>query len=99
MQIVLDVLPSQASSVPCEWLFFGTKQIPVDHCACLGMDIFEELVIMWSAWGPSIYNMAAWTSSQEEEVDFFNFEVMLVDDAEMVAWEKDSEEEEIDMVE
>jgi len=54
---------------------------------------------MGSAWGPDIYDMAAWTSSQGEEVDFFDFEEMLADDAEMVAWEKDSEEDEIEMVE
>ena len=98
-RIALDVLPSQVSSVPCERLFSGTKQIAVDRHARLGTDIFEELVIMGSAWGPDIYDMAAWTSSQEEEVDFFDFEVMLADDAEMIAWEKDLEEEQIEMVE
>jgi len=97
--IALDVLLSQASSVPCEWLFSGTKQIAVDCCARLGTDVFEELVIMGSAWGPDIYDMATWTSSQEEAVDFFDFEAMLADDAEMVAWEKDWEEEGIEMVE
>ena len=97
--IALDVLPSQASSVPCEWLFLGTKQIAVDRRARLGTAVFEELVVMGSAWGPDIYNMAAWTSSQEEEVDFFDFEEMLADDAEMVAWEKDSDDNEIEMIE
>lgn len=97
--IVLDVLLSQASSIPCERLFSGTKQIAVNCHAHFGTDIFEELVIMGSAWGPDIYDMATWTSSQEEEVDFFDSEAMLADDAEMVAWEKDWEEEEIEMVE
>ena len=59
-RIALDVLPSQASSVPCERLFSGTKQIAVDHHACLGTAIFEELVVMGSAWGPDIYDMAAY---------------------------------------
>src|SRR5271168_380079 len=92
-RIALDVLPSQVSSVPCERLFSGTKQIAVDRRARLGTAVFEELVVMGSAWGPDIYDMAAWASSQpeEEEVDFFDFEEMLADDAEMVAWEKDSE--------
>ena len=99
MQIVLDVLPSQASPIPCEQLFSGTNQIAVNCHACLGMGVFKALVIMGSAWRPDIYDMAAWTSSQEEEVDFFDFKMMLVDDAEMVAWEKDSEKEEIEMVE
>ena len=30
-RIALDVLPSQASSVPCEQLFSGTKQIATDR--------------------------------------------------------------------
>src|SRR5882757_9493507 len=54
--IALDVLPSQASSVPCEWLFSGTKQIAVDRRARLGSAVFEELAIMKSAWGPQLYN-------------------------------------------
>ena len=104
--IVLDVLPSQASSVPCERLFLGTKQIAVDRCSRLGGTVFEklvfeELVIMGSAWGPDIYDMAAWSASQEEDVEFFDFEEMLADDAEMVSWEKDSDllEEEVNEIE
>jgi hypothetical protein len=100
-RIALDVLPSQASSVPCERLFSGTKQIAVDRRARLGAAVFEELVVMGSAWGPDIYDMAAWTSSQEEEVDFFDFEDMLVNDVQMVAWEKDLEgmDSDIEMIE
>jgi len=89
--IALDVLPSQASSVPCERLFSGSKQIATDRRACLGPAVFEELVIMRSAWGPDLYDMAAWTTSQVEEVDFFEFEEMLVDDDECLAWEKEFE--------
>jgi hypothetical protein len=100
-RIALDVLPSQASSVPCERLFSGTKQIAVDRRARLNSAVFEELVIMGSAWRPDIYDMAAWTSLQEEEVDFFDFEFdfedMLVNDAEIVAWEKDLEMEDLDI--
>jgi len=98
-RIALDVLPSQASSVPCERLFSSTKQIADDRRARLGTGVFEELVVMGSAWGPDIYDMAAWTGLQEEEVDFFDFEEMLADDADTVAWEKDLEEDEIEMVE
>ena len=96
-RIALDVLPSQASSVPCERLFSGTKKIAVDHRAHLKSAVFEELVVMGSAWRPDIYDMAAWTSSQEEEVDFFDFEDMLFNDAEMVAWENDLEKDYLDL--
>ena len=65
VRIALDVLLSQASSVPCEQLFSGTKQIATDRHACLGAAIFKELVVMGSAWQSDIYDIAAWTGSQE----------------------------------
>jgi hypothetical protein len=55
---MLNVLPAQASSVPCECLFSSSKQIATDHHACLGSAIFEELVIMKSVWGPDLGDMA-----------------------------------------
>jgi hAT family C-terminal dimerisation region len=85
-RIALDVLPSQASSVPCERLFSGSKQIVTDRRACLGPTVFEELVIMRSAWGPDLYDMAAWNTTQpevEEASIFMDFEEMLCEDS---AW-------------
>ena len=93
--IALNILPSQASSVPCEQLFSGSKQIATDCHVCLEPAVFEELVIMRSAWGPDLYDMAAWTTSQVEEVDFFEFEEMLVDDDECLAWEKEFEMDQV----
>ena len=80
--IALDVLPAQASSVPCEQLFSGTKQIAVDRWASLGSVFFEEIVITKSAWGPDLYDMAAWNASQVKDVDSFNFKELLLDDTE-----------------
>ena len=95
-RIALDVLPSQASSVPCERLFSGTKQIATDRRASLGSTAFEELTMMKSAWGPELYDMAAWTTAQVQEVSMevsmFDFEEMLVEDAECLAWDKDHED-------
>ena len=68
------MLPAQAFSVPCERLFSGSKQIATDRRASLGSKVFKELVIMKSAWGPDLYDMAAWNDSQVEEVNFFDFE-------------------------
>jgi hypothetical protein len=62
-RIALDVLPAQASSVPCERMFSGSKQVATDRRACLGSIVFEELVIMKSAWGPDLYDMAAWNAA------------------------------------
>ena len=48
--ITLDILPSQASSVPCERPFSCSKQVATEHRACLGLAVFEELVILGSTW-------------------------------------------------
>ena len=88
--IVLDVLPSQASSVPCGRLFSGSKQIATDRWACLGSTVFEQLVIMGSAWRPDLYDMAAWTALQQEEVEpFLKFEEMLDDDNASLVWDQE----------
>ena len=94
---MLDVLPSQASSVPCERVSSTSKQITTDCQACLGSKVFEELVVMGSAWGADLCDMAAWSASQVEEMDSFNFEadfeVMLTSDDEFLAQEKEMEME------
>jgi hypothetical protein len=46
----------------------------------LGPTVFEELVIMKSVWGPELYDMAAWSASQLEEVELFDFEELFLDD-------------------
>src|SRR5271155_1138441 len=87
-RIALDVLPSQASSVPCERLFSGTKQIATDRRACLGPIAFEELTIMKSAWGPKLFDVAAWNAAQTEEVGMGDFEHMFIDDVKHGEWVK-----------
>lgn len=70
-------------------MFSGTKQIATDRRASLGPTKFEELTIMKSAWGPNIYDSAAWNSVQVEEVvSLVDFEEMLVDDFDAVEWDK-----------
>ena len=73
------MLPSQASSVLCERLFSGTKQIAEDHQSRLGDPIFEQLTMMKSAWGPELYDFAAWNAAQVEEVNL-DYEQLLLDD-------------------
>ena len=88
MRIVLDVLPAQASSVPCERLFLGTKKIADDRRSRLGSKVFKELAIMGSAWGPELYDFAAWNTAQVEEV-MLDYEEMLLDDTDVLEWEKE----------
>ena len=79
---MLDVLPSQALSGPCEQVFSCSKQIAMDLWAALGAVIFEELVIMNSAWGPGLYDKVAWNAFQVEveEIPIFDYEEMLIND-------------------
>ncbi len=81
-RIALDILPAQASSVPCERVFSGSKQIATDRRSRLGSVALKELVIMKLAWGPELYDMAAWNAAQMEEV-LFDFKEMLMED---IAW-------------
>src|SRR5271168_2900557 len=64
-------LKLQASSVPCERLFSGTKQVATDRRASLGNMVFEEVTITKSAWGPGLCDVAAWNAAQIEEVAHF----------------------------
>jgi hypothetical protein len=43
---------------------------------------------MGSAWGPGMYDAAAWNAVQVEEVSLHDFEEMLVEDVDMVEWDK-----------
>jgi hypothetical protein len=70
-------------------LFSGSKQIAIDRRACLGNTVFEELVIMKSAWGPELYDMAAWNAAQRDEVTSFDYQEMLEEDNECDAWNED----------
>ena len=85
------MLPSQASSVPCERLFSGTKQIATDRRARLGAIVFEELAIMKSAWGPQLCDFAAWNAAQVEEIGHDEYEDMLLEDVNCLAWDKELE--------
>ena len=69
-------------------MFSGTKQITDDCWAHLGSKVFEELTMMGSAWGPGIYDAAAWNPMQVEEVNLLKFEEMLIDNADTAEWDK-----------
>ena len=42
---------------------------------------------MGSAWGPGIYDTAAWNATQIDEVNLLDFEEMLVDEVDMADWD------------
>jgi hypothetical protein len=88
--ITLDILPAQALSVPCEWIFSGSKQIMTDHHSHVGPTIFEELIIMKSAWGPNLYDMVVWNAADHEHINNFNFEEFLTNDVDSATWDQEA---------
>ncbi len=88
--IALDVLPSQASSVPCERIFSGTKQIADDRRSRIGPIIFEELTIMKSAWRAGLWDYAMLNTAEVEEVAMQEFEQLLYENIETAVWDKES---------
>ena len=78
--IALDILPSQASLVPCEHLFSASKQAADDCRASLRAKCFEELQVMKFAWCRDITDLTAWNSSQLEKVNLDKYQEMLVAD-------------------
>jgi hypothetical protein len=51
--------------------------------------LFEELVIMKSAWGPGLYDQAVLNTSEVEEVSLMEFEEMLIEDADCLVWDQE----------
>lgn len=78
----MDVLPTPASSVPCERLFSAAKEIADDRRSRLGSKKFEELQVMKFAWRNNIPNLAAWNSNEVEDIDIAitDFTTLLSDD-------------------
>ena len=93
----MDVLASQASSVPCERLFSRSKQAATDRHASLGNDRFEELQVMKFAWKVELKDLAAWNLLQTEEIHLVEFEEMLIDDNEEDKWlAEEAEDDDLD---
>jgi len=90
--MALDILPIQASSVPCERLFSSSKQVATERRARLGSDRFEELLIMKSVWRGTISNWSAINSEDIEEVNLVEYEELLDTDVQACVWDDEDEE-------
>jgi hAT family C-terminal dimerisation region len=93
-RITIDFLACQASSVPCERLFSGGGEIATKRRAQLGAARFEELQVMKFAWRNNIGDLAAWNSSQVEEIDdeMREYRDLLAEDGEQMVWDKNGDE-------
>jgi hypothetical protein len=87
-RIALDVLPSQASSVPCERVFSSSKLTATDRRARLKAEVFEQLQIVKGAWRAQIINLAQQNSEEPEEV-IDEFEDLFHADEELRQWDED----------
>jgi len=87
--ITIDFLACPASSVPCKRLFSGGGKIATKRRAQLGVACFKELQVMKFAWRNNIGDLAAWNSSQVEEIDdeLEEYWDMLATDGEQVRWD------------
>jgi hAT family C-terminal dimerisation region len=85
-RIALDVLPSQASAVPCEWLFSSAKLTTTDRRSRLKAEIFEILQIMKATWHDELTSLI---QDEDTEVIIKEFESLLVADEEWDIWGKD----------
>jgi len=85
-RIALDVLPSQASSVPCERVFSGSKLTSTDRRARLKAEVFEQLQVLKAAWRDGIVDHAKLNADQTEHV-LDEFEDMFLVDEELRGWD------------
>jgi hypothetical protein len=92
-KIALDVLPAQASSVPCERLFSGGKEIAVARRVQLGSERFEQLQVLKFAWRKDLVDHAGWNSEQVEEFEMDEYKEMLMADVDAGEWDTDTDME------
>ena len=81
-RIALDILPSQASSVPCEHVFSGSKLTATDHRARLKAEIFEQLQVLKGVLRSQVVNFAE-LSSREMVMVMDEFEDIFLADEEV----------------
>lgn len=88
-RLAIDILPIQASSVPCERLFSSAKEITTDKRSRLGPVRFEQLQMLKHHWRSGIIDLALWNLGHEEEMVYVieDFEDMLQVDEEFKAEE------------
>jgi hypothetical protein len=76
-RIALDVLPAQASSIPCERLFSVGKEIANERRSRLGLKQFEQLQMLKFEWRGSVVDYSVWNSGKVEDVNLDEFTELL----------------------
>ncbi|KAG6805738.1 hypothetical protein H0H92_014195 [Tricholoma furcatifolium] len=89
-RIALDILPCQASSVPCERLFSASKQTADDRRSRLGPKLFEHLQILKFAWRDKVQDLATLNLKHVSEVNLEEFTELLSQEQELETWDNDN---------
>lgn len=79
-RIALDVLPAQASSVPCERLFSSAKLVASNLRARLGSERFEEIQLLKWHWRSNTIDLAAINTEAETRCLDDASELLLADE-------------------
>jgi hypothetical protein len=87
-RIALDILPCQASSVPCERLFSASKQTADLRRSSLGAKRFEELQLMKFAWRSKILDNAEQNWARVEEVQLGEYSEFLEAEERSAEWDQ-----------
>ena len=86
--MALDILPCQASSVPCERLFSASKQVTMERRSRLGADRLEQLLVMKSAWQGTMVDWAAMNSRAVDEIEINDYSDLLQADKDVREWDE-----------
>lgn len=86
--MALDILPCQASSVPCERLFSASKQVTTERWSRLGADRLEQLLVMKSAWQGTMVDWAAMNSRAVDEIEINDYSDLLQADKDVREWDE-----------
>lgn len=86
--MALDILPCQASSVPCERLFSASKQVTTERRSRLSADRLEQLLVMKSAWQGTMVDWAAMNSRAVDEIEINDYSDLLQADKDVREWDE-----------
>lgn len=87
-RIALNVIPAQASSVPCERLFSASKPDANQHRARIGPLRFEQVQVLKARWKEGAVDFAKVNAKFVEVYAIGEYEAMLAEDADMAELDK-----------
>ncbi|KAG6912815.1 hypothetical protein DXG01_011796 [Tephrocybe rancida] len=87
-RMALNVLPCQASSVPCKHIFSSSQLTTMDHCTRPRSEMFEKLQILKHIWRPELVDTARSNSDKLNSISIVAYESLLAADSKLNGWDK-----------